>query len=253
MLPTHEVLCRQLLEGEPLGAFTVDLSCPIEIEKPLAEAAVADVRLRSLRGESNKVIAKAHGVKRRKIKWLLKSDRTVLPGVTRELREVLRDALNNECDLNPRELFRLLVHLDFVKSIGSLKIGPTSGSCHQGWYPIGGKTYLFKSKLEAKIACYYQQMLAVGQLRAWEYDPKVFKFDTVAWQPDFFCSTATSEHWVAVCVHTPDKWPEIVAQMTKWYGPNTAVLANRKWFKEHATRLEELWDNSKWVKKRILV
>lgn len=60
----------------------------------------------------------------------------------------------------------------------------------QGTVIIGNKSCHFKSAWEANIACYYEYLKSINQIKDWEYEPITFWFEKIkrgvrSYKPDF--------------------------------------------------------------------
>lgn len=60
----------------------------------------------------------------------------------------------------------------------------------RGWYNINGKKIFFRSKWEANYAVYLDFLIAHGEIKKWEFEPKTFIFKAIelgtrSYCPDF--------------------------------------------------------------------
>lgn len=60
----------------------------------------------------------------------------------------------------------------------------------QGTISIGNKSCHFKSAWEANIACYFEYLKSLGEIKDWEYEPITFWFEKIkrgvrSYKPDF--------------------------------------------------------------------
>lgn len=60
----------------------------------------------------------------------------------------------------------------------------------QGTISIGNKSCHFKSAWEANIACYFEYLKLLGEIKDWEYEPITFWFEKIkrgvrSYKPDF--------------------------------------------------------------------
>ena len=250
----HRKLAKELLTEQRYGALLVDLEWPIVLEKSVNEQDMIELRRRRYHGSPFAALAKFYGVRKARLKILFNEGARCIPGVTATLREVLEDALNEGRMTEPRWMHRLMAHLEFLYQVGDLDLPVNLGSSHQGWYVVGGQKILFKSKLEAKAALYFQRQKEQGIVTAWVHQPEALHFQGITWAPDFLVKKADgTECYYAVCVSKTETWEKIVAEMHRWMGPESVQCLLLSWFKENEVLLDSLWDNLLWVKKRMLV
>lgn len=77
-----------------------------------------------------------------------------------------------------------------IEKYGQVAPNVKRGSWSAGWRDIGGKSKFYRSKWEANYARYLEWLKSVGQIAAWEHEPKTFWFDgikrgCVSYLPDF--------------------------------------------------------------------
>lgn len=118
--------------------------------------------------------------------------------------------------------------------------------CKHGWHSIGGQLIFARSMWESNYAYYLEWLKQNGKIKSWMHEPVTFWFEGIkrgvcSYLPDY----EVIENDGNVIYHEVKGWMDKKSvtklKRMKKYHPNVKLfLADAKWFKENAPKLEKI-------------
>lgn len=133
------------------------------------------------------------------------------------------------------------------------KIPPATkrGSWIAEWVTVGGQRFFARSRWEANYARYLEWQKSIGEILAWEHEPKTFWFEGIkrgvrSYLPDFLVTMKNgNSEWHEVKGWMDSKSKTKIKRMAKYHPNETLRVFDGKWFKTANRKIGKIvpgWD-----------
>jgi len=273
MITDYIAMCQQLLDSPAQGLIQYNLAAQITLHKvlvPLTPEQQTEVKALLTGHYSVAKICAQTGIPMQTIRALqrnpdevprIKCDQTYTLG---ELFRLVGSLPSAELE----SLFRLCMGVEHlllkiceIKKLGNIELATVytsyNESPYSGKYTIAGTEYAFRSKLEAKYACWLQARKEIGAITGWSYRTHKFELEGVGrmkdWQPDFCVEAENTATWVEVAAWANELLKRKIALLRQANPFIEIAIVETTWFEEHAEDIAACFVEAQWTRTHQVV